>query len=162
VGGGESKLRTGWSHSCLPLNICNSYNPVAANVFFYKATTQYPGGIRTHNPIAPVSSVAGGDDTTRLSHQGKWLQMLPILLLIKNYHLNVCWANFSKRNLFQQSQHCFTFICRYVNACTHMLVTSLKNNGSFLPLRYVRLTGLRVAKMQHDNHRIGSVSRGRF
>jgi hypothetical protein len=40
---------------------------------FLKITTLYPNGIRSHNPIAPVSSVAGGDDTTRPLRQGQFL-----------------------------------------------------------------------------------------
>jgi hypothetical protein len=32
--------------------------------FFIKATTLYPGGIRSHDPIDPVSSMVSGDDTT--------------------------------------------------------------------------------------------------
>jgi hypothetical protein len=35
---------------------------------FLNATTLYPGGIR---PIAPISSVAGGDDSARPRRQGK-------------------------------------------------------------------------------------------
>jgi hypothetical protein len=31
---------------------------------FFKANTLYPGGTRSEDPTAPVSSVAGGDDTT--------------------------------------------------------------------------------------------------
>jgi hypothetical protein len=41
--------------------------------FLLQATTLYPGGIRS-----PVSSVAGGDDTSRPRHQG--FQLLPSYL----------------------------------------------------------------------------------
>jgi hypothetical protein len=38
---------------------------------FFKTTSLHPGGIRSHDPyVAPVSSVAGGDDATRLRRQG--------------------------------------------------------------------------------------------
>jgi hypothetical protein len=37
---------------------------------FYKATSPYPGGIRSRDSWAPISSVAGRDDATRPRRQG--------------------------------------------------------------------------------------------
>jgi hypothetical protein len=49
-------------------------------LFYLKTTTLYPGGIRSHDSfLAPISSVAGGDVTTRpRRHPGQYFACLGI------------------------------------------------------------------------------------
>jgi hypothetical protein len=53
---------------------------------FYKATTLYPDGIRSHDPfIAPVSLVAGRDNTIRPRSQGNYI----IIQILQKYYIRI-------------------------------------------------------------------------
>jgi hypothetical protein len=52
---------------------------------FFEVTTLYPGGIRPHDPLL-VSSVAGGDDTTRPRRQPGVVSILTFMYILTSGH----------------------------------------------------------------------------
>jgi hypothetical protein len=98
---------------------------------FFKTTTLYPGGIRSRDPyVAPISSVADGDGSTRPRRQGISITHLclqnnsfatyPFFLFLWNQSYNhsqyICiYRRWYKSGYLQSTKNClWKYICNFL------------------------------------------------